>query len=340
MPDPNYIDPWAGTEYEGTGGPFILPPDYGTGGTGGTGGTTTNTAPVVGNSNCFPFTFPTAHSLTPSNIAVGSDGYATNVGYVLYGRCLVNEMITGINAYEQAMDGWRDTNWLAKSALATDVVNLSSGFRAQMLYGMAAEGAPGVTTSYISNVPTKQDQRDKLTELAAAAKSLLEDNEIDPTQNAQYAAGLSAAMGGGHNSATAIKDNITFEQKLQAKQLALATYAQAIDAYYKTYTATATQLGMGANQAGIATSASIPTVVPFESQLASDIFANWQDVKNTGQMRDQQIRQTINGARAMAAFFNTSQSWVNNPNILSNYNGETASAVFGIRSQYQAARTY
>lgn len=316
--------------------PGYIPPELGGGG--GTSSVTTTT--YQPSSACVPFTFPTAHSFTPSNVQLDQFGYATNVGYTLYGRCLVNEMLAGISAYGQALNSWQSTNAYAKQALANDVGAFSIGFRDAMLYGMAAEGAPGVTTSYISNVPTKQDQRDKLAELAAAAKSLLDDNEIDPTQNAQYAAGLSAAMGGGHNTVTAIKDNITFEQKLQAKQIAYATYAQALDAYYKTYTATATQIGLGANQTGLTTSATIPTVVPFESQLASDIFANWQDTKNTGSMRDQQIRQTINGARTMKPFFDASNSWVNNPNIVGQYTGETSAAVFGIRSQYYAAATY
>jgi len=316
---------------DGTGGVFQLP------GTGG--GTTTTGAPVVSNSECFPFNFPTAHSLTPSNISVDGQGYATNVGYVLYGRCLVNEMITGIDAYSQAMEGWKDANVLAKTHMANDVIVFGNGFRNSMLFGMSPEGVPA-TASYVNNVPIKQDQRDKLTELAAAAKSLLEDNEIDPTQNAQYAAGLSAAMGGGHNAATAIKDNITFEQKLQAKQLAYATYAQALDVYYKTYTATATQLGMNANQTGLATGATIPTVVPFESQLAGDIFSNWQDLKNTGQMRDQQIRQTFNGAKAMDSVYNMTQTWISTNNNGNGFTSELLIGLTGIRSQYKAAVTY
>ena len=293
--------------------------------------------PPTSTLSCVPFTFPAAHTTTTSTFSLDAQGYATNVGYVLYGRCLHNEMLAGIAAYGEAMNPWREANSYAKEALANDVGAFAIGFRDSMLYGMAAEGAPGVTTSYVSNVPTKQDQRDKLAELAAAAKSLLEDNEIDPTQNAQYAAGLSAAMGGGHNAVPAIRDNITFEQKLQAKQLAYATYAQALDAYYKTYTATATQLGMSANQTGLATSATIPTVVPFESQLASDIFANWQDIKNTGQMRDQQIRQTINGAKAMQSYSDY-LGQINPYNT--NWNAETATTAMGIRSQYKAAATY
>lgn len=314
---------------DGTGGGFELP------------GTTTPSSPTYETpGNCFPFSLPTAHVTTPSSITLDAQGYATNVGYVLYGRCLVNEMAAGIDAYAQNSSSWSAANLIAKTALASDVNAFTAGFRNSMLYGMAPEDAPGVVTSYASYVPTKLDQREKLTELAAAAKSLLEDNEIDPTQNAQYAAGLSAAMGGGHTAAIAIRDNITFEQKLQAKQLAFATYAQALDAYYKTYTATATQLGMNANQTGLATSATIPTVVPFESQLAGDIFANWQDIKNTGQMRDQQIRQTINGAKAMDSIYNMTQNWIASNNNNQGFTSELLIGLTGIRSQYKAAVTY
>jgi hypothetical protein len=287
-----------------------------------------------------PFDFPVAHTTTSSSFPVGGDGYITNQGYKLYGRCLVNEMLTGISAYSQATADWSSTNLAAKTAMASDVSTFSIGFRDSMLHGMAGQGLPGVTVSYVDNVPTKEDQRLKLTELAAAAKALLEDNEIDPTQNAQYAAGLSAAMGGGHNSATAIKDNITFEQKLQAKQIAFATYSQALDAYYKTYTATATQLGMSANQTGLATSATIPTVVPFESQLAADVFTNWQDTLNTGQMRDQQIRQTLNGAKAMDSVYNMTQTWISTNNNGAGFSSELLIGLTGIRSQYKAAITY
>jgi hypothetical protein len=252
-------------------------------------------------------------------------------------------MLGGIEAHGECMTEWASANTSAKTALSNAVLSCSSGFRSAMLYGMAGQGLPGVTVSYVDNVPTKEDQRVKLVELAAAAKALLEDPEIDPTQNAQLASGLSAAMGGGHNSVTAIKDNITFEQKLQAKQLALATYAQALDAYYKTYTATASQIGTAANQLGLTTSASVPTVVPFESQLAGDIYANWQDIKNTGQMRDQQIRQTINGAKAFNTYDTVSESWIYPSGLnlgAGAWNAETTASIMGIKSQYRAAATY
>ena len=293
-------------------------------------------------SECMPFDFPVVHTTTSASFPIGGDGYITNQGYKLYGRCLVNEMLTGISAYSQATADWSATNLAAKTAMVSDVNTFSVGFRDSMLYGMAGEYVgPGIAPpTYVNNVPTKQDQREKLTELAAAAKALLEDQEIDPTQNSQYAAGLSAAMGGGHNAVPAIRDNITFEQKLQAKQIAYGAYAQALDAYYKTYTATATQLGMNANQTGLATSATIPTVVPFESQLAADVFSNWQDTLNTGQMRDQQIRQTLNGAKAMDSVYAMTQNWIASNNNGAGFTSELLIGLTGIRSQYKAAVTY
>jgi hypothetical protein len=194
--------------------------------------------------------------------------------------------------------------------------------------------------TYIDNVPITADQRARLDELALGAKSLLESPEIDETQNAQLAAGLSAAMGGGHNAVPAIKDNITFEQKLQAKQLALGTYAQAVDAYYKTYTNSAMQVGQIVNPASMQVSAGTPTVVPYESQLAADIFTNWQDTLNTGQMRDQQMRQTAAGAEALKTYYTATTSWASNSAQILNSGSEYIAAIMGIRSQYRAAENY
>ena len=142
-------------------------------------------------------------------------------------------------------------------------------------------------------------------------------------------------MGGGHNAVPALKDNLAFEQKLQAKQLALGTYAQVLDMYYKTYTASAIQVGSTIAQTANQTAASIPTVVPLESQLAGDILSNWQDTINTGQMRDQQIRQTLAGSVAMRnAYINSDNYWPSG-NL-----AEHVVATMGIRSQYAAASTY
>ena len=289
----------------------------------------------------FPdFSFPQTHVTTSGSFPTDANGFCTNQGYILYGRNLPAEMSGGIAAYDWCMDAWGTSNYNAKTILAGHVNYFKTDFRNGLLSEMLPSSIGSPLSSIADRVPTIDDQRSKLAEMAAAAKSLYDDNEIDLTQNAQYAAGMSAAMGGGHNTVTAIKDNITFEQKLQAKQLALSTYSQAVEAYFKIYTATAAQIGMSANQGALTASASIPTVVPFESQLAADIYANWQDTLNTGQMRDQQIRQTLNGARAMKEYFTASQSWVSNPAIVGQYSGEVTATVFGVRSQYKAADTF
>ena len=74
----------------------------------------------------------------------------------------------------------------------------------------------------------------------------------------------------------------------------------------------------------------VPNVAPFESQLSSDILANWQDTLNTGQLRDQQIRQTYEAGDALNSF---------NPGTnFSAWNAEYALAYCGIKSQAAAAK--
>jgi hypothetical protein len=185
-------------------------------------------------------------------------------------------------------------------------------------------------SSAISLVPTTSGQVLRLDELALAAKALLDDPEIDESANGQISAGLSAAMGGGHNAVTAIKDNITFDQKLQAKNVAFGAYAQALDAYYKTYTATGSQLSQVTTDGAAKAALMVPTVAPFESQMAADILSNWNDALNTGQLRDQQIRQTYEAGAALDSF---------NPGTnFSAWNAEYALAYCGIKSQAAAAK--
>lgn len=288
------------------------------------------------------YILPSVHFLT--TVGTDANDYPSFTGYKLFGRTLEPEMAAGIAAYAANTTNWATANTTAKAALITDTTTQFESLRAPLKKGFAPETVINpnamqfIPETYIHNVPTTNDQRARLAELALAAKSLLESPEIDETQNAQLAAGLSAAMGGGHSAVPAIKDNITFEQKLAAKQLAFATYAQALDTYYKTYTASAMQVGQIINPASMQVSAGTPTVVPFESQLAGDIFANWQDTLNTGQMRDQQIRQTLAGANALSSFFNLSTGWVTTN--AGNWNAETTASVMGVRSQYKAAATY
>jgi hypothetical protein len=239
------------------------------------------------------------------------------------------------DAYNETLASWIDNNNVAKWWMSKDAEEMTPNFRSQLLYGMANDVGG---TTFLNNVPTNADQREKLVELAAKAKALYEDPEIDVSQNTQYAAGMSAAMGGGHNAATAIKDNISFEQKLEAKKVALQAYTQALDAYFKTYTSTAVQMGSDINKSALVAATSVPTVVPFESQLAGDVYSNWQDIKNTGQMRDQQIRQTYNGAKAMLSYYKKTDAWIEQNSW--NWYPETTATVLGIRSQYHAAASF
>lgn len=302
--------------------------------------------PEIGGNDTSPigqYSMPIIHYLT--QIGTDTNGYALNKGYKLYGRSMGDEITEGIAAYVSNTTNWAAANSTAKAALITDTTTQYESLRLPLKKGFAPQTVINpnaiqfIPETYIDNVPTTNDQRARLAELALAAKSLLESPEIDETQNAQLAAGLSAAMGGGHSAVPAIKDNITFEQKLAAKQLALATYAQALDVYFKTYTNSAMQVGQIINPASMQVSAGTPTVVPFESQLAGDIFANWQDTLNTGQMRDQQMRQTLSGSAALKVYNDTSDTWMTPYNI-GNWNAEITAAVLGTKSQYRAASTY
>ena len=302
--------------------------------------------PYVGQQVLTPatgYTLPLVHEL----VSVETDKYLnpTDKGYRLYGRSMTDEIQYGIAANVANLTAWKDANYTAKRALTTDVNVNQVTVRNNLAYRFEEERTGTVQLaddlfgpappSWVTNVPTKILQRERLIEFAAAAKSLYESPEIDETQNSQLALGLSAAMGGGHNAVPALKDNLAFEQKLQAKQLALGTYAQVLDMYYKTYTASAIQVGSTIAQTANQTAASIPTVVPLESQLAGDILANWQDTINTGQMRDQQIRQTLAGANGMRFAYDQTKTY-----YPGNAPAEHFVATMGVRSQYASAFTY
>ncbi len=264
---------------------------------------------------------------TPTNDPTPVAGYTMapvheGYDYKIYGRDIAAEMSTTLDAYLSNASKWASTNLTLTGSLVTQTVTNAANLRPMF------EGAMG--TAAISLVPTTTEQALRGDELALAAKALLESPEIDESANGQISAGLSAAMGGGHNSVTAIKDNITFEQKLQAKQIAFAAYAQALDNYYKTYTATASSLSQVSAQGSAQAALTVPTVAPFESQLAADILASWNDSLNTGQLRDQQIRQTYAAGTALDSF---------NPGTnFSAWNAEYALAYCGIKSQAAAAK--
>lgn len=264
----------------------------------------------------------------PNNDVSPVSGYTmgvvhTGYDYKIYGRDLNSEISTTLDAYLANASKWASTNLTLTGSLVSQTVTNAASLKPIYSSSMGS--------SAITLVPTTAGQVSRMDELALAAKALIESPEIDESANAQIAAGLSAAMGGGHNAATAIKDNITFEQKISAKQVAFAAYAQALDAYYKTYTATGSQLSQATADGAARAALTVPTVAPFESQLAADILSNWQDTLNTGQLRDQQIRQTYEAGTALDNFNpgTNYQAW----------NAEYALAYCGIKSQAAAAKT-
>lgn len=273
-----------------------------------------DTSPVAG------YTMPVIHNLDTVSGATGE-------GYKLYGRDAASEMTAGLNAYSSNASLWASTNLTLGSSLVSNLSTYAGSLRTSYISGLGSAA--------LSLVPTEAAQMTRLSELSLAAKAILEDPEIDLTENGQLAAGLSAAMGGGHNAVTAIKDNLTFDQKLKAKSTALTAYVQALGEYFK-LTNQAAVLASGASENATKTAVQVPIVAPFESQLVSDILANWQDSLNTGQVRDQQIRQTVAAGSSLGAFgasiTYSPASW-----NASEWNAEFTTAYLGVKSQAAAA---
>ena len=100
--------------------------------------------------------------------------------------------------------------------------------------------------------------------------------------NQQYVLGLTASMGGGQNT-TYFANSISVSQNLQMVEKAL-------------------DLANG-----------IPIITPFESPLISDAHASAVEAKNAGEIRDQQLRQTLqsaNGVRtAQDISYRLEQGW-------------------------------
>ena len=86
--------------------------------------------------------------------------------------------------------------------------------------------------------------------------------------NQQYVLGLTASMGGGQNT-TYFANSISVAQNLEI-------VAKAVD------------LANG-----------IPIITPFESPLISDAHASAVEAKNAGEIRDQQLRQTLASANGV-----------------------------------------
>ena len=90
----------------------------------------------------------------------------------------------------------------------------------------------------------------------------------------QFLAGMSAAAGGGHSSVSAYSNLATQEKQLQVHESAINVARNIMGLTYN------------------ATSA-MPLVVPIESQLVNDASASAVEQYNLGQIRDQQVRQSI-----------------------------------------------
>ena len=121
---------------------------------------------------------------------------------------------------------------------------------------------------------------------------------VNQDSNNQFVLGLCAASGGGQNT-TYLANSLSVMQLQQAADNAL-TAAQAV-----------------------------PIVVPFESPLISDSHASAVEAKNAGEIRDQQIRQTLSSAGGVQRGWDLA--------LERNYTWEGASIVMGAFGQSAAA---
>lgn len=121
---------------------------------------------------------------------------------------------------------------------------------------------------------------------------------VNQDSNNQFVLGLSAASGGGQNT-TYLANSLSVAQLQDAADKAL-TY-----------------------------SSSIPVVVPFESPLISDAHASAVEAKNAGEIRDQQIRQTIASSGGVYRGYNEA--------LANRYTWEGASILMGAYGQAAAA---
>ncbi len=122
---------------------------------------------------------------------------------------------------------------------------------------------------------------------------------VNQDSNNQYVLGLSAASGGGQNT-TYLANSLSVAQLQDAADKSL-TYAS-----------------------------SIPIVVPFESPLISDSHASAIEAKNAGEIRDQQVRQTVSSAEGVYRGMTEAAA--------KNYSWEGASILMGAYGQAAAAQ--
>jgi len=121
---------------------------------------------------------------------------------------------------------------------------------------------------------------------------------VNQDSNNQFVLGLSAASGGGQNT-TYLANSLSVQQLQEAANACL-------------------------NMA-----AGIPIVVPFESPLISDAHASAVEAKNAGEIRDQQIRQTIGSAGGVMRGYDKA--------VQQNQSWEGASILMGAFGQHGAA---
>jgi hypothetical protein len=117
--------------------------------------------------------------------------------------------------------------------------------------------------------------------------------------NQQYVLGLTASMGGGQNT-TYYANSISVAQNLEM-------------------VVKATELANG-----------IPIITPFESPLISDAHASAVEAKNAGEIRDQQLRQSLQSANGVRLAQSLAQS--------NNYSWDGTSVITGVYGQLAAAQ--
>jgi len=122
---------------------------------------------------------------------------------------------------------------------------------------------------------------------------------VNQDSNNQFVLGLSAASGGGQNT-TYLANSLSVQQLQDAANSSL-TYASGI-----------------------------PINVPFESPLISDAHASAVEAKNAGEIRDQQLRQTI--ASSGGVYKGFAEAYARG------YSWEGASILMGAYGQAEAAR--
>ena len=91
---------------------------------------------------------------------------------------------------------------------------------------------------------------------------------------AQYLAGMSSAFGGGHTSVSMFTNLSNQQTQVQSHDLARQVAGTLMQLTYQATT-------------------SMPLVVPIESQLVNDASASAVEQYNLGQIRDQQVRQSV-----------------------------------------------